>query len=100
MTRSSAHRPNPTDLLSVKSRVSWGAIAAGAMVALAVYFVLAMLGVALSIEVASRGTSPQLRGRGGDLLDPDPAARHVLRRAGRPAAWPWARRSWRRSSTA
>jgi hypothetical protein len=58
MTSSSA-APNPTDLLSVKSRVSWGAIAAGAMVALAVYFVLAMLGVALSIEVASRGSSPQ-----------------------------------------
>jgi len=52
--------PNPTDLLSVRSRVSWGAIAAGAMVALAVYFVLTMLGVALSIEVASRGPTSRL----------------------------------------
>ena len=45
-----------TDLLSVKSRVSWGAIAAGAMIALAVYFLLALLGVALGFEAASRGT--------------------------------------------
>ena len=32
--------PKAVDLLSVRSRISWGAIAAGAMVALAVYFVL------------------------------------------------------------
>ena len=43
-----------TDLLSVKSRVSWGAIAAGAMVALAVYFFLTLLGLAIGLEVASR----------------------------------------------
>ena len=29
-----------TDLLAVKSRVSWGAIAAGAMVALSIYLLL------------------------------------------------------------
>lgn len=47
-------RPDPTDILSVKSRVSWGAIFAGAMVALAIYFLLTLLGVALGIEAAAR----------------------------------------------
>lgn len=45
---------NPTDLLSVKSRVSWAAIAAGAMIALAVYFLLTLLGIAIGLEVAVR----------------------------------------------
>ncbi len=48
------HRPDPTDILSVKSRVSWGAILAGAMVALSIYFLLTMLGVALGVEAAAR----------------------------------------------
>ena len=43
-----------TDLLSVRSRVSWGAIAAGAMVALAIYVLLTLLGLALGIEAAVR----------------------------------------------
>ncbi len=43
-----------TDLLAVKSRVSWGAISAGAMVALAVYFLLSLLGLAVGIEMAMR----------------------------------------------
>lgn len=43
-----------TDLLSVKSRVSWGAIAAGAMISLAVYFLLTLLGIAAGLEAASR----------------------------------------------
>jgi hypothetical protein len=46
--------PRASDLLAVKSRVSWGAIAAGAMVALSIYIMLTMLGVALGIEVAVR----------------------------------------------
>ena len=46
--------PRAADLLAVKSRVSWGAITAGAMVALSIYIVLSMLGVALGIEVAVR----------------------------------------------
>jgi hypothetical protein len=49
------NRPSATDLLAVKSRVSWGAIAAGAMIALTIYVVLALLGVALGIEVVVRG---------------------------------------------
>jgi hypothetical protein len=46
-----------SDLLAVRSRVSWGAIAAGAMVSLAIFVLLTLLGVALGIEVAMRGTS-------------------------------------------
>ena len=43
-----------TDLLAVKSRVSWWAIGAGAMVSLAVYFLLTLLGLAIGLEMASR----------------------------------------------
>ena len=57
---STSNGPNPADLLAVKSRVSWGAIAAGAMVALTIYVVLTVLGVALGIEVAVRGTDSHL----------------------------------------
>src|SRR3954462_2344590 len=49
------NRPSATDLLAVKSRVSWGAIAAGAMIALTIYVILALLGVAVGIEAAVRG---------------------------------------------
>ena len=41
-----------TDVMSVRSRVSWSAIAAGAMIALAVYFLLTLLGLAIGLEVA------------------------------------------------
>jgi hypothetical protein len=53
-------RPSATDLMGVRSRVSWGAIAAGAMVALTIYVVLSVLGVALGIEAAVRGASDQV----------------------------------------
>ncbi|MFO0953716.1 MAG: hypothetical protein U0835_21685 [Isosphaeraceae bacterium] len=49
------NRPSASDLLAVKSRVTWGAIAAGAMIALTIYVTLALLGVALGIEAAVRG---------------------------------------------
>jgi hypothetical protein len=54
-----ASRPSAVDLVGVRSRVSWGAIAAGAMVALTIYIVLTMVGVALGIELAVRGTGDQ-----------------------------------------
>jgi hypothetical protein len=57
---STASTPSPIDILSVRSRVSWGAIAAGAMVALSLYMLFTMLGVALGIEVAVRGTDQYL----------------------------------------
>ena len=56
-----------TDLLAVKSRVSWGAIAAGAMVALAVYFFLTLLGLAIGLEVASRRPVDQGLGLGAGI---------------------------------
>lgn len=43
-----------TDLLAVKSRISWGAIAAGAMVALAIYLILTLVGIAVGFEMAAR----------------------------------------------
>jgi hypothetical protein len=52
--------PSAVDLLAVRSRVSWGAIAAGAMVALTIYVVLTILGVALGIEVAVRRFGAEL----------------------------------------
>jgi len=52
--------PKATDLVSVRSRISWGAIAAGAMISLSIYVVLSMLGVALGIEAAVRGASAHL----------------------------------------
>jgi hypothetical protein len=42
------------DLLPVRSRVSWGAIFAGAMVALALYFLLTLLGSAIGLSVSGR----------------------------------------------
>jgi hypothetical protein len=55
-----AGRPSAVDLIGVRSRVSWGAIAAGAMVSLTIYIVLTMVGVALGIELAVRGASDQV----------------------------------------
>src|SRR4051812_35970894 len=59
-TMAEPNRPHPSDVLAVRSRVSWGAITAGAMVALTVYVVLALLGVALGVEAAVRGTGTDL----------------------------------------
>jgi hypothetical protein len=51
------------DLLPVRSRVSWGAIFAGAMVALALYFLLTLLGGAIGLSVSGR-VRPQTLGTG------------------------------------
>jgi hypothetical protein len=42
------------DLLPVRSRVSWGAIFAGAVMALAVYLILTLLGAAIGFTVSDR----------------------------------------------
>jgi hypothetical protein len=55
-----ASRPSAVDLIGVRSRVSWGAIAAGAMISLTIYIVLTMVGVALGIELAVRGSADQV----------------------------------------
>lgn len=54
------------DISPVRSRVSWGAIVAGAMFALAIYFLLSVLGVALGLSVTERVGDAQL-GRGAAL---------------------------------
>ncbi len=48
-------RLDPTDYLPVRSRASWSALFAGAMVALTIYLVLTLLGLALGLEAVSRG---------------------------------------------
>lgn len=45
-------RVRPEDLVPIGSRVSWGATLAGAVLALAVYFVLTLLGGAIGLSVA------------------------------------------------
>ncbi len=47
-------------LVSVGTRVSWGALLAGAVVALAIYSVLTMLGVAIGFTVSDRVETDQL----------------------------------------
>lgn len=53
-----------TDLLAVKSRVSWGAIAAGAMVALSVYLLLTFIGIAVGLEAARNPRAADSLGAG------------------------------------
>lgn len=48
------------DLLPVRSRVSWGAIFAGAAVALALYFLLSLLGAAVGLSVSDSIRSENL----------------------------------------
>ena len=57
---SESSTPRAADLLAVRSRVSWGAIAAGAMVSLSIYVILAMLGIALGVESVVRDAGPRL----------------------------------------
>jgi hypothetical protein len=48
--------PGPEDLFPVRSRISWGAIFAGGAIALAVYFVMALLGAAVGFSVRNNVT--------------------------------------------
>ncbi len=61
----SVSQPRAADLLAVRSRVGRSAIAAGAMIATAVYFVMTLLG-ALGLEVVTRGD----RGPGAGAASP------------------------------
>jgi hypothetical protein len=54
------------DLMPVRSRVSWGAILAGAVIALAVYFLLGALGVALGISLSDQ-VEPNRLGMGAGI---------------------------------
>ncbi len=49
------------DVMPVGSRVSWGAIIAGAVVALSVFLVLTLLGSALNLSISDRVTSGTLK---------------------------------------
>ncbi len=42
------------DLISVRSRISWGAIIAGSVLALALYFLLTLLGGAIGFSISDR----------------------------------------------
>lgn len=46
--------PSARDVWSVGSRISWGAIGGGALVALAIYFLLTVLGAAVGLTVNER----------------------------------------------
>jgi uncharacterized membrane protein len=54
------------DVLPVRSRVSWGAIFAGAMVALALYFLLTLFGAAIGFSVSGR-VRPETLGTGAAI---------------------------------
>ncbi len=45
------------DLMPVRSRVSWGAIAAGSVLALALYFLLTLLGGAVGFSISDKTTA-------------------------------------------
>jgi hypothetical protein len=50
----------PEPMWSVNSRVSWGALVAGGVVALAIYFLMSLLGVALGASFSDNFTPEQL----------------------------------------
>jgi len=53
--------PQVQDVISVGSRISWGAILGGAFVALAVYFMLTVLGAAVGLSVMDQLTASNLQ---------------------------------------
>lgn len=58
---SDANTPHVRDLVSVGTRVSWGAIAAGALLALAIALLCATLGTAVGLSVHDRVAVNDLR---------------------------------------
>ena len=59
----SAHAENlihPQDVAPVHSRISWGAIVAGSVLALALYFLLTLLGGAIGLTINDRTTAQGL----------------------------------------
>jgi hypothetical protein len=49
-----------SDVLPVRSRISWGAVLAGAFIALTTYLVLTMLGLAMGLSLSNRMSSHSL----------------------------------------
>jgi hypothetical protein len=54
-TTERAAEADPRDWMSVGSRVSWGAVLAGAVIALATYIVLTLLALAIGLSAGDRG---------------------------------------------
>ena len=61
MATISATEPQTHDLVSVGSRVSWGAIFGGSLLALAIYLLLSVLGAATGLSIRNRVTEENLR---------------------------------------
>lgn len=53
-TRADGVVVQPEDLMSVRSRISWGAIVAGSALAIALYFLLTLLGAAIGLSIGDR----------------------------------------------
>jgi len=66
MSTATTNTLDAKDLLPVRSRVSWSAILAGAVIALAVYFLLGALGVALGLSLSDR-VEPNNLGTGAGI---------------------------------
>ena len=61
------HEHAHDDLCAVKSRVSWGAVMAGAVVALAIYLVMTLLGAAIGLSVADANARNPNLGTGAGI---------------------------------
>jgi len=57
LTTSGSEKPRAEDLLGVRSRVSWQAVLAGAVIAVAAYIVLSLLALAIGVSIADRTSS-------------------------------------------
>ncbi len=51
---------NTEDIVAVRSRISWGAITAGAVLALAMYFALTLLGGAIGLSIGGKASAQTL----------------------------------------
>jgi hypothetical protein len=61
ITHTHTHEHSHEEMCAVQSRVSWGAVMAGAVVALAVYLVMTLLGAAIGLSAADvNGRNPGL----------------------------------------
>ena len=51
---------SPEDMVAVRSRISWGAITAGAVLALSLYFALTLLGGAIGLSIGGKASAETL----------------------------------------
>ena len=81
--------PETEDLVGVGSRVSWGAVLAGVVVAVTTYFTLSFLALAIGLSTMDRALGSHLQHLNGRDLGDHPAREHVR---GRPDRQPHHRR--------